>query len=89
MNRAAPAALSAEMAPRYEPGLLSVSATVSVTFRTTPNHRPARALCESVPDPLHRRDAIVAQCRRNDALGFAAIWPYHSATALNSRDNPL
>ena len=36
MNRAAPAALSAEMAPRYEPGLLSVSATVSVTFGTSP-----------------------------------------------------
>jgi uncharacterized protein YggE len=36
INRATPAALSAEMAPRYEPGLLSVSATVSVTFGTSP-----------------------------------------------------
>ena len=36
MNRAAPAALSAEMPPRYEPGLLSVSARVSVTFSTNP-----------------------------------------------------
>ena len=34
MNRAAPAALSAERPPRYEPGLLSVSAMVSVTFST-------------------------------------------------------
>ena len=31
-NRAAPAAMSAEMAPRYEPGQLSVSASVSVVF---------------------------------------------------------
>ena len=36
INRATPAALSAEMAPRYKPGLLSVSATVSVTFGTSP-----------------------------------------------------
>ena len=35
MNRAAPAALSAEMAPRYEPGLLSVSASGFGHFRTT------------------------------------------------------
>jgi len=36
MNRAAPAAMSAEMAPRYEPGQLSVSASVSVVFSATP-----------------------------------------------------
>ena len=36
MNRAAPAAMSAEMAPRYEPGQLSVSASVSVDFSATP-----------------------------------------------------
>jgi len=36
MNRAAPAATSAEMAPRYEPGQLSVSASVSVVFSATP-----------------------------------------------------
>ena len=36
MNRAAPAAMSAERAPRYEPGQLSVSASVSVVFSTTP-----------------------------------------------------
>jgi uncharacterized protein YggE len=36
MNRAAPAAMSAEIAPRYEPGQLSVSASVSVVFSTTP-----------------------------------------------------
>ena len=35
-NRAAPAAMSAEMAPRYEPGQLSVSASVSVVFSATP-----------------------------------------------------
>lgn len=35
-NRAAPAALSAEMAPRYEPGQLSVSASVSVVFNAAP-----------------------------------------------------
>ena len=36
MNRAAPAAMSAEMAPRYEPGQLSISASVSVVFSATP-----------------------------------------------------
>ncbi len=36
MNRAAPAAMSAEMAPEYEPGQLSVSASVSVVFSATP-----------------------------------------------------
>ena len=36
MNRAAPAAMSTEMAPRYEPGQLSVSASVSVVFLATP-----------------------------------------------------
>ena len=35
-NRAAPAAMSAEMAPRYEPGQLSISASVSVVFSATP-----------------------------------------------------
>jgi uncharacterized protein YggE len=36
MNRDAPVAMSAEMAPRYEPGQLSVSASVSVIFTATP-----------------------------------------------------
>ena len=36
MNRAGPAAMSAEVAPRYEPGQLSVSASVSVVFSATP-----------------------------------------------------
>ena len=36
MNRAAPAPMPAEMGPRYEPGQLSVSASVSVVFSTTP-----------------------------------------------------
>ena len=36
MNRAAPAAMSAEMVPRYEPGQLAVSASVSVVFSATP-----------------------------------------------------
>ena len=36
MNRAAPAAISAEMAPRYEPRPLSVSTSVSVAFSATP-----------------------------------------------------
>ena len=36
MNRAAPATMSAEMAPRYEPSQLSVSAAVSVDFSATP-----------------------------------------------------
>ena len=36
VNRVAPAAMSAEMAPRYEPGQLSVSASVSVVFSATP-----------------------------------------------------
>ena len=36
MNRAAPAAMSAEVASRYEPGQLSVSASVSVVFSATP-----------------------------------------------------
>ena len=35
MNRAARAVMSAEMAPRYEPGQLSVSASVSVVFSAT------------------------------------------------------
>ena len=35
MNRDAPVAMSAEMAPRYEPGQLSVSASVSVIFTAT------------------------------------------------------
>ncbi|MDG2459784.1 MAG: SIMPL domain-containing protein [Luminiphilus sp.] len=35
MDRAAPAAMSVEMAPRYEPGRLSVSASVLVTFSTS------------------------------------------------------
>ena len=30
----------------------------------------------------------LTHCRRNDVLGFRAIWPYHSVTtALNSRDD--
>lgn len=36
MNRAAPATMPAEMSPRYEPGQLSVSASVSVVFSATP-----------------------------------------------------
>ena len=36
MSRDAPVAMSAEMAPRYEPGQLSVSASVSVDFSATP-----------------------------------------------------
>ena len=36
MNRDAPVAMSAEMAPRCEPGQLSVSASVSVIFTATP-----------------------------------------------------
>ena len=36
MNRDAPVAMSAEMAPRYGPGQLSVSASVSVIFTATP-----------------------------------------------------
>ena len=36
MNRDSPVAMSAEMAPRYEPGQLSVSASVSVIFTATP-----------------------------------------------------
>ena len=36
MHRDASAAMSAEMAPRYEPGQLSVSASVSVIFTATP-----------------------------------------------------
>ena len=36
MNRAAPAAMSAEMVPRFEPGQLAVSASVSVVFSATP-----------------------------------------------------
>ncbi len=36
INRDAPVAMSAEMAPRYEPGQLSVSASVSVIFTATP-----------------------------------------------------
>ncbi len=35
-QRAAPAAMDAEMAPRYEPGKLSVSASVSVIFLASP-----------------------------------------------------
>lgn len=35
-QRAAPAAIDAEMAPRYEPGKLSVSANVSVIFLASP-----------------------------------------------------
>ncbi len=35
-QRAAPAAMDAEMAPRYEPGKLSVSASVSVIFLSSP-----------------------------------------------------
>ena len=35
-QRAAPAAMDAEMAPRYEPGKLSVSASVSVIFSASP-----------------------------------------------------
>ena len=35
-NRAMPAAMSDEMAPRYEPGQLSVSASVSVVFNAAP-----------------------------------------------------
>lgn len=35
-QRAAPAAIDAEMAPRYEPGKLSVSASVSVIFLASP-----------------------------------------------------
>ena len=35
-QRAAPAAMDAEMAPRYEPGQLSVSASVSVIFSASP-----------------------------------------------------
>ena len=36
MNRDSPVAMSAEMAPRCEPGQLSVSASVSVIFTATP-----------------------------------------------------
>ena len=36
MNRDSPVAMSAEMAPRYEPGQLSVSASVSDIFTATP-----------------------------------------------------
>ena len=35
-QRAAPVAMDAEMAPRYEPGQLSVSASVSVIFSASP-----------------------------------------------------